>query len=128
MSKCFSPEVFRELRMVQDSADALEKTAVKRLCDAVMLWGVMCSEALLGAFLPKVFSEFMAGELTAMIRAKRFDFRAVLSACPSSEGLVCGEGLVFSAKDVSTRIARGVVCERDVIASASKTGNGGWSP
>ena len=81
--------------MVKYSAGALEEAAVQRFSYAVVLRCVMGGEMALSAFLLKEFGEVMAGEFTAMIGMKGFDFCPVLSLCPGHEALVGIEGLIL---------------------------------
>ena len=57
----------------------------------------MGSEAALGAFLLKEFSEFAAGEFATAVGAKCFDFRPMLSLRPSCESFVGIKSLVLGA-------------------------------
>ena len=83
--------------MVKYSASALKKMAVQGFSYAVVLRCIMGGEAALSAFLLKEFGEVVAGEFTATIGMKSFDFCPMLSLCPGCEGLVGIEGLILGA-------------------------------
>ena len=105
---------------MEDSADALEKSAIECFSNAVVLRGVMGGKATFGAFLLKKLGELVAGEFTATVRAECLDLHPMLSVCPGCKGLVSFEGLVLSAQDVDDSVASGVVCECDVVAAATQ--------
>jgi hypothetical protein len=89
-----------------------------------VLWGVVCSEAALGAFLLEKLSKRAASVFTAAVRPESLDLGAVLSARPSREGFVGSKGLILGAKNVDACVAGEVIGERDIVESSAKAS--GW--
>ncbi len=97
---CLTPEILRQIGLVQYSADTFEQAAIERLGHSIVLRCISSGEATLSPLFSKISSELIACELAAAIRTKAFDLHAVLRLRPSAKGLVCLEGFVLGSKNV----------------------------
>ena len=78
-------------------ANLLEKSAVQRLRNSVVLRGVMCGEVAFGALGIQKGCEVAAGVLSTAVGPKALDVRSVLSLRPGRKCLVGLESFIFSA-------------------------------
>ncbi len=80
---------------------AFEELTIERLSYTVMLRRVVSSKLPLSTFILKKVGEIMASKLTAAIRPKMFDVRAMLSLRPGCERLAKVSSLVLRTSSIS---------------------------
>jgi hypothetical protein len=75
----------------------------------------------LGPLLSKISSKFITGELTTTIGMQTFDVHTMLSLCPGCKVLISFKSLILGAKYIKFRVTSAVICEGNIVASATKT-------
>jgi hypothetical protein len=79
------------------STDALEKSAVQRLCDSIVLGGIVGGETTLCALGFEEVGKLFAGVFSTAVGPKALDACFVLSFCPGRKRFVGFEGFVLAA-------------------------------
>src|SRR6266702_2965566 len=98
-----------------------EESAIEQFGHAIMLRHVVSCKSTLSTFISKKVGEITASKLTATIRPKTFNVRAMLSLRPGRERLVSTKSFVLSSENLKPSEARKVVSESDIVFATSET-------
>jgi hypothetical protein len=114
---------------VREGTDMLQQGAIKSLCDAIQLRGVVRGKLSRRAYLLQVLIEHFAQVLASPVGSQDLDRLAVvLCDSPRLVHLVGVEGLVFGAQEEGGGVPGGVVSKGNEVPSTLACGDGGWSP
>ena len=116
----FSPEVLRQLCMVQDGTNAFKEAAVERLRHPVMLRSVVCRETAFSALLLQELREVTASVLATAVRTKSLNSRAMLSTSPRDERLVRVQSLILALEQLEVGVTSMVISKSNIILAPTE--------